>query len=117
MSKRRIVRAPAKIAPEMKKDLMKMNAELIVINQKLKENTNQLVEEIGRCLDNIFNRLERIEEHCGIVLPREEEPCQTTDAQTSETAMATDTTETSSMTESPSPVEESVSSDSAVEPI
>ena len=112
MSRRRIVRAPAKIAPEMKKDLMKMNAELIGINQKLKENTNQLVEEIGRCLDNIFNRLERIEAHCGIVLPREEEQPQTIDAQTPETATATDTTETSSMPELPSPVVESVSPDS-----
>lgn len=116
MSRRRIVRAPSKIAPEMKKDLMDMNKELIVINAKLKENTNKLVEEIGRCLDNIFTRLERIEEYCGIVLLQEGEPCQTTDAPTSETAMATDTTETSSMPESPSPVEEPVSSDSAVEP-
>lgn len=113
MSSRKIVRAPAKIDPDMKKDLISMNKELIGINIKLKENTNKMVEEVSRCLNEIFNRLERIEAHCGISLPLAEEQPQTTDAPTEQTATATDTTETSSTPELPSPVDAEVVSHSA----
>jgi len=117
MTRRKIIRTnepktnAAKEAKEKKltdalDGLQEMNDKLMHINVGLKKNTNAMVDEIGRCLDNIFTRLAVVEAHCGIVLPAD---TQTIDAPTEETATSTDTPETLSSSESPSPsVEESL---------
>jgi len=105
MSSRKIVRAPAKIPSEMRKDLVDMNQKFLEMNVQLKDNTNRMVEEIGRCLDELFTRLERVEAHCGLSLPPSPELPQTNGAQTEETATSTDTPETLSTPEQPGPEE------------
>jgi hypothetical protein len=83
-----------------------MNKQLIEVNAGLKHNTNQMVEEIGRCLDNIFTRLAILEGHCGIVHQTE---TQTISELAEGTATSTDTMETPSSIELPAPsVEESL---------
>lgn len=105
MSKRKIVRTPAKIEPEMKKDLIELNRQLVGMNVKLKENTNKMVNEIGRCLDEIFIRLANLEKCCGIEYSQVKAESQTSVEQTSEMATATDSTVTPSSSVQPSPEE------------
>jgi hypothetical protein len=111
MTRRKIIRTSepktnaAKEAKEKKlsealEGLQEMNDKLMHINVGLKKNTNAMMDEIGRCLNEIFMRLEKVEAHCGIVCPV---ASQTIDAPTEETATSTDSTETPSNTESPSP--------------
>jgi uncharacterized coiled-coil DUF342 family protein len=117
MSKRKIVRTsvdkPNPKKEEKEKKLMRalqgfqeMNDKLTHINEGLKENTNKMVDEIGRCLDDIFIRLGKVETFCGIG-PHTE--FQTNDVQTEETATSIDTMEMLSNDKSLSPsVEESL---------
>ena len=86
--------------------LQDMNKQLMQVNAGLKHNTNKMVDEIGRCLDDIFKRLLALELYCGIVTQTQ---LQTNDVPTEETATSTDTLEMSSNSELPVPsVEESL---------
>jgi hypothetical protein len=101
MPKRKIIRTSAE-KPNHKKEeqekklrkalegFQEMNDKLHSINKGLKDNTNKMMDEIGRCLDHIFIRLEKVEAFCGIG-PHTE--FQTNVVQTEETATSIDTME------------------------
>lgn len=101
MAKRKIIRTSAE-KPNPKKEeqekklrralegFQEMNDKLTHINKSLKDNTNKMIDEIGRCLDDIFIRLERVETFCGF---SPQTAFQTNDVPTVEMATSTDTTE------------------------
>lgn len=79
------------------------NKQLVLMNQQLKDKTNAMVEEIERCLQNLFARVELIEHHMGLApSPRETIDVQTIAALAEEKATDTNTTETSNTNEQPS---------------
>lgn len=80
-----------------------LHQQLTTMNEQLKSNSNAMVSEIEKCLQNLFARVERLELHVGLVRPPQEPiDVQTISALAEETAMATDTMEMLSTNAQPS---------------